>query len=159
MDLQKKWKSLRDSYVKELKKIKTVKLGSAAPVKSSYLFFRILLFLQPTVQKNATESSFEPDNDNDENPETENTNQESSPKTPNQTDKNSNQQQQRKKPKLHPADEHFANIIEKSLNNRNISDKKEEDEDKPFCMSSYKEIKKVPEAMRFKTKIDIIFII
>jgi len=155
IDLQKKWKSLRDGYVKELKKIKTVKSSSAAPVKSSYLFFRRLQFLQPTVQKNSTESNFETDFDSYENPETENLNQETSSNTQNQAEKNSNQQQQRKKIKLHPADEHFANIIEKSLNNRNNSEKKEDDEDKLFCMSLYKKIKKVPEAMRLKTKIDI----
>lgn len=155
IDLQKKWKSLRDGYVKELKKIKTVKSGSATPVKSSYLFFRRLQFLQPTVQKNSTESNFETDFDSYENPETENLNQETSSNTPNQAEKNSNQQQQRKKIKLPPADEHFANIIEKSLNNRNNYEKKEDDEDKLFCMSLYNEIKKVPEAMRLKTKIDI----
>jgi len=59
----------------------------------------------------SSESSFELDVDNDENPETENPNQESSPKSPNQADKISNQQQQRENPKLHPADEHFSNII------------------------------------------------
>jgi len=97
LDLQKKWKSLRNGYVKELKKIKTVKCGSAAPVKSSYLFFRRLQFLQPTVQKNSTESNFETDFDSYENPETKNLNQETSSNTPNQAEKNSNQQQQRKK--------------------------------------------------------------
>lgn len=61
----------------------------------------------------------------------------------------------KEKIKLNPADEHVANIIEKSLNNGNISEKKEEDEDKLFCMSLNKEIKKVPEAMRLKTKIEI----
>lgn len=117
----------------------------AAPAKSSYLFFRRLQFLQPTVQKNSTESNFEIGFDNNyENPETENPNQDSSYNTPNQADKNPNQQQQRKKIKLHPTDEHFANIIEKSLNHRNNSEKREEDEDKLFCMSLYKEIKKVP---------------
>lgn len=69
----------------------------AALVKSSYLFFGRLQFLQSTVQKNLTESNFETEFDIDENPETENSNQESSSKTPNQADKNSKQQQQRKK--------------------------------------------------------------
>ncbi|KAL4083026.1 hypothetical protein QTP88_028356 [Uroleucon formosanum] len=134
LELQKKWKSLRDGYVKELKKIKNLKSGSAAPVKSSYLFFRRLQFLQPTVHKNTTESNFETDLNYDENTETENPDQETCFKTPNKADKNSNYQQQRKKIKLHPADEHFANIIEKSLNSRNIPEKKEEDEDKLFSV-------------------------
>lgn len=132
-----------------------MKSGSAAPVKSSYLFFRRLQFLQPTVHKNTTESNFETDLNYDENTETENPDQETYFKTPNQADKNSNYKQQIKRIKLHPADEHFANIIEKSLSSRNIPEKKEEDEDKLFCLSLYKEVKKVPEAMRLKTKIEI----
>ncbi|XP_050527873.1 uncharacterized protein LOC126897967, partial [Daktulosphaira vitifoliae] len=155
LELQKKWKSLRDGYDRELKKIKKVKSGSAAPVKSSYLFFKRLQFLQPTVHRNTTESNFETDLNNDENTETVNSDQETCFKTPNQADKNSNYQQQRKKIKLHPADEHFANVIEKSLSSRSIPEKNEEDEDKLFCLSLYKEIKKVPEAMRLKTKIEI----
>lgn len=61
-----------------------------------------------------------------------------------------------KKPKLHPADEYFANILEKNLNKgRNVEKKVEEDEDKLFCLSLYNEMKKVPESMRLKLKIDI----
>lgn len=64
-----------------------------------------------------------------------------------------------KKIKLHPSDEHFANLIEKNLNRRNIVKKIEDDEDKLICLSLVKKIKKVPEAMRLKIKIEIYNII
>ncbi|XP_060845855.1 uncharacterized protein LOC132925477 [Rhopalosiphum padi] len=157
LELQKKWKGIRDAYVKEVKNMKQVKSGSGAE-KSSYLYYRRLQFLQPTIKKNSTESSFEiADVGGDGNLEssTETSIEEDSSRVPNEERTFKSPLQQRKKIKLHPADEHFANIIEKSLNQRNTVDKKEDDEDKLFCLSLYKEIKKVPDAMRLKTKIEI----
>lgn len=61
----------------------------------------------------------------------------------------------KKKLKLNPADEHFANILERSLAQKQVPEKQEEDEDKLFCLSLWKEIKKVPESKRLKLKIDI----
>lgn len=157
LELQKRWKGIRDAYVKEVKKMKQVKSGSGA-VKSSYLYYKRLQFLQPTIKKNSTESNFETaDVGGDENLETstENSIEEDSSRVSNEEGTFKSPLQQRKKIKLHPADEHFANIIEKSLNHRNTIEKKEDDEDKLFCLSLYKEIKKVPDAMRLKTKIEI----
>lgn len=39
--------------------MKQIKSGSGASVRSSYLYYRRLQFLQPTIKKNSTESSFE----------------------------------------------------------------------------------------------------
>jgi len=157
LELQKRWKGIRDAYVKEVKKMKQVKSGLGA-VKSSYLYYKRLQFLQPTIKKNSTESNFETaDVGGDENLEssTENSIEEDSSRVSNEEGTFKNPLQQRKNIKLHPADEHFANIIKKSLNHRNTIEKKEDDEDKLFCLSLYKEIKKVPDAMRLKTKIEI----
>lgn len=159
LELQKRWKGLRDGYVKEVKKMKQIKSGSGASARSSYLYYGRLQFLQPTIKKNSTESNFETaevGDDEDVESATENLIEEDSPSASNKegifkTPPN----HQRKKIKLHPADEHFAKIIEKSLNQRNVAEKKEEDEDKLFCLSLVKEIKKVPETMRLKTKIEI----
>jgi len=53
--------------------------------------------------------------------------------------------------KLHPADEHFANILEKSMAQRYVpKQKNKDDEDKLLCLSLVKEIKKVPEYKRLK---------
>lgn len=59
LELQKRWKGLRDGYVKEVKKMKQIKSGSGASVRSSYLYYGKLQFLQPTIKKNSTESNFD----------------------------------------------------------------------------------------------------
>lgn len=138
--------------------MKQVKSGSGASVRSSYLYYRRLQFLQPTIKINSTESNFETaevGDDEDVESATENLIEEDSPSASNKEGIFKTPNHQRKKLKLHPADEYFAKIIEKSLNQRNVAEKKEDDEDKSFCLSLVKEIKKVPEAMRLKTKIEI----
>lgn len=145
--LQKKWKSLRDNYVTEAKKI--IKSGSGTSKNSTYIHFERLRFLQKSIEKNITESSF---CTNDENPKRAlDINDENKAfKTPNEM-----QHTSKKKLKLNPADEHFANIQERSLAQKQVPEKQEEDEDKLFCLSLWKEIKKVPESKRLKLKIDI----
>ncbi|XP_061717602.1 uncharacterized protein LOC133525331 [Cydia pomonella] len=139
----KKWKNLRDSYVKEIKKTK-LKSGSSASTTSTFAYLQRLSFLKPVLNKKITDNSL----DNEETPvnvELNSMNNSASPteKVP------------RKKYKLHPADEHFANIIEKSLNRKNEEERKEDDEDKLFCLSLVKEIKKVPDHKRLKLKIEM----
>ncbi|XP_073964259.1 uncharacterized protein [Choristoneura fumiferana] len=61
--LQKKWKSLRDNYMREVKKMKTVKSGSGASKTSSYIHFNRLQFLQPSIADKHTENSFNTENE------------------------------------------------------------------------------------------------
>jgi len=51
LELQKRWKGLRDGYVKEVKNMKQIKSGSGASARSSYLYYGRLQFLQPTIKK------------------------------------------------------------------------------------------------------------
>lgn len=105
--------------------------------------------MQKSIEKNITESSFCA---NDENPKrSADTNDE------NETFKSPNNIQYRstKKLKLSPADEHFANLLERSIAQKEVPEKQEDDEDKLFCLSSLKDIKRVPENKRLKLKIDI----
>ncbi|CAH0730593.1 unnamed protein product, partial [Brenthis ino] len=60
--LQKKWKSLRDNYMREVKKMKTVKSGSGASKTSTYIHYNRLRFLQASIANKDTESSFDADN-------------------------------------------------------------------------------------------------
>ncbi|XP_075983668.1 uncharacterized protein LOC142981554 [Anticarsia gemmatalis] len=126
--LQKKWKSLRDNYMREVKKIKTVKSGSGASKTSTYIHYNRLRFLQASIANKDTESSFGADNasTSSEVAEVEISSGFKSPKSTS-----------RKKQKLNPADERFANILEQSLAQKNVSHPKEDDdEDKLFSMGS-----------------------
>ncbi|XP_060864621.1 uncharacterized protein LOC132940846 [Metopolophium dirhodum] len=147
--LQKKWKNLRDNYVRESKKCKTVKSGSGASKKSTYIHFERLRFLQKSIEKNITESSFCANDENSKR--SADTNDENEAfKSPNNI-----QYRSTKKLKLSPADEHFANLLERSIAQKQVPEKHEDDEDKLFCLSLLKNIKKVPETKRLKLKIDI----
>lgn len=134
--------------MREVKKMKTVKSGSGASKTSSYIHYNRLRFLQASIANKDTESSFDADNASAslEVAEVETSSAFKSPKsTP------------RKKQKLSCADERFANILEQSLAQKNVSHPKEDDddEDKLFCLSLVKEIKKIPESKRLHTKIAI----
>ncbi|KAF5275786.1 hypothetical protein FQR65_LT16531 [Abscondita terminalis] len=142
--------NLRDVYVRDMKKLKTLKSGSAAMTKSTSAYFQRLTFLQPTVQKNQSDSSFQVEDDNiNDTSESIDGNIDSNLRPPSENPPTT------KKFKLHPADEHFAKILEKSMNQRKLIQKEEEDEDKLFCLSLFKEIKKVPENNRLRLKIEI----
>lgn len=146
--MQKKWKNLRDAYVKELKKSKNLKSGSSASTPSSFAHFQRLSFLKQVVQKRKTDNSL------DVVEVTENVDLDSV----NSSVQSSTENVPRKKYKLHPADEHFADLLQQSINtrNNNATEKKEDDdEDKLFCLSLVKEIKNNPENRRLKLKIEI----
>ncbi|XP_050666968.1 uncharacterized protein LOC126966741 [Leptidea sinapis] len=147
--LQKKWKNLRDAYVKELKKTKHLKSGSSASTPSSFSYFQRLSFLKQVVQKRKTDNSLDVA-EVTENPDLDSAVNSSGVQA-------STENVPRKKFKLHPADEHFANLLQQSINtrNNNAAEKKDDDEDKLFCLSLVREIKKVPENRRLKLKIEI----
>lgn len=123
-----------------------MKSGSAASNKTStFSYFQRLSFLKPVINKNITDNSL----DTEETPANDDLNSINNSVSPTEN-------VPRKKYKLHPADEHFANILEKSLNKKNQTEKKEEDdEDKLFCLSLVNEIKKVPNHRRLKLKIEM----
>ena len=59
--LQKKWKSLRDNFLRELKRQKTLKSGSTAKYHTPYIYFTWLRFLENSVSNEGTTSNFDED--------------------------------------------------------------------------------------------------
>lgn len=57
VDLQRKWKSLRDSFRRELTKTKTVKSGSAADGRKEYIYFQQLSFLLPICETRPSQAT------------------------------------------------------------------------------------------------------
>ncbi|GBP26207.1 hypothetical protein EVAR_74970_1 [Eumeta japonica] len=57
--LQSKWKNIRTSYSREVKRRAGIKSGSAASRKSPYVYFEQLHFLRPTVVINETQNSMD----------------------------------------------------------------------------------------------------
>lgn len=55
--MQKKWKNLRDSFVKDYRRVSTLKSGSGTTRKPTYIYFNQLMFLKDIVTKNTRDDS------------------------------------------------------------------------------------------------------
>lgn len=139
--MQKRWKTLRDSYTREEKKLKNLKLDSETFPKISFRYYERLKFLQYSVKRNDAESANEMGaNEID---------QSNNIKRPNEDKAN--------KIKFDPTDEYFIKILEKNSEIKKSMENKldELDEDKLYCLTLSRELKKVPEKKRLKLKIEI----
>ncbi|KAG8240624.1 hypothetical protein J6590_105149 [Homalodisca vitripennis] len=152
--LRKRWKNLRDSFARELRKKKTTKSGSAAVKSTPYIYFQRLMFLENTMRNKETQSSIEEDEttvlqDVDERSDNEDL---TMPQRPLSSGI--------KRPKMNPVDKHFSDILTKSISLRESQTLPEsDDEDKLFCLSLYKELKRVPRHVRIRTKIQLLEVI
>ncbi|XP_072947672.1 uncharacterized protein [Epargyreus clarus] len=154
--LQKKWKNIRDCYNKEYKKEKATPSGSGARKKARYMYFSRLSFLQNSVSNKDTTTNMEEQNVKQS--------EETSQLNANATAATEIRPPKRKKTQV--PEEKLAVLIEKSIESRqNFQNELQEnsitkqDDDKLFCLSLYKELKKVPENKRLATKIELLQVI
>ncbi|XP_046970602.1 uncharacterized protein LOC124537756, partial [Vanessa cardui] len=147
--LQKKWKGLRDGFVREMKKKKTAPSGSGASGKTKYIYFERLMFLERSTRNKTTDSNIN-----------------TTPAAVEEEDFSGDGEdvmrppvsQAKKKKKLNAADEEFFAIIKTNLASKNqphTSNQTESDDDKLFCLSLHKELLKISEQNRLQTKIEL----
>jgi len=149
VNLQKKWRNIRDCFVKA-HKAKETKSGSAAKRKSHYVFYDSLLFLKDTVAVNSTTPNITfnaEENNQDETEEVQHiavysSDSSCSPKI-NKKSKNDN------------VGRELIGILSKNLETKNVED----DADRLFFLSVVKDFKKIPEHLRMQTKLDILKVI
>ncbi|KAL4708521.1 hypothetical protein ACJJTC_014129 [Scirpophaga incertulas] len=153
--LTRKWKSIRDNYIRESKRQKNLPSGSGSSKHVPYVYFAKLKFLESSVVNKDTENNFETpavtnsDLNNAEN-------EDLIPPPKEQTEGT------RKKQKINAVDKQIVDILEKSLHARQklqTAQLTNEDDDKLFCLSLYTELKKVPENRRLSTKIELLNVI
>lgn len=147
--LQKKWKGLRDGFVREMKKKKTTPSGSGASGKAKYIYFERLMFLERSTRNKITESNINTASVAAEEQEFSGDGEDVMRPPRSQT---------KKKKKLNAADEEFLSIIKTNLasgSQSQTSNQMESDDDKLFCLSLHKELLKVPEENRLQTKIEL----
>lgn len=148
MNLQKKWRNIRDCFVKA-HKTKEAPSGSAAKKKCPYIFYDSLLFLKDTVSVNSTTSNVtlnSETNNGDGIEEVQNIAVHSDPSwAPKRNKKNTNDD----------VGKELIGILNKNLETKNA----EVDEDRLFFLSLVKEFKKVPEHLRMTTKLEILKVI
>jgi hypothetical protein len=59
VQLQKKWKNIRDYYFREIRRLKNVRSGEGAPEKSAYIYYDQLQFLKVVTESGPTASNIE----------------------------------------------------------------------------------------------------
>lgn len=153
--MQKKWKSVRDNFARELKKQKRIKTGTGASKQNMYVYFQRLTFLEKSLTNNSTTNNLQDDIQLEEELQCEDLQQPAVP-GPSQDVVFGN-----KKLKLNPVDKQFVDILNKTIARREKQEEEiaNQDEDKLFCLSLYKELRKVPEHARIRTKIQILEVI
>ncbi|CAG4964060.1 unnamed protein product [Colias eurytheme] len=137
--LQKRWRTLRDAFVKEQRELATTKSGSAATHKK-YKYYDQLLFLLPVVSMNKTHNSTVKQENNEP---VEEEHGKIIPPKPKKT-KNSD-----------PTDKigsELLNVLKSTLQ-RKID---EEDCDRQFMLSLVDDFKRVPQRLKPRLKINII---
>lgn len=142
--LQKKWKNIRDSFLRELRRVKGAKSGAAAKRKSPYVY-QNLMFLKDTVEPNTTESNVN-DTENIVLPTPESVSQ-GQPRS------------KKKKEDNNLEKEDLVSVLKESINSRTQRESFLEDEDRLFMLSLVKDFKKIPESAKLTTKMEIINLI
>lgn len=146
--MQKRWKSIRGCFTRELNRQKSLKSGSGrGPRKSEYIYFKQLLFLQKVVALREPEVV---------------TSKESEASDPD-VEKNSQQDRQvvngpkrmKTKEKTAPEDDKFIEVLNKSIKTREQNELENQDEDRLFMLSLVNTLKKVPPQKKMVTKIKI----
>lgn len=151
----KKWKSIRDNFMRESKRQKKLPSGSGSSKHTPYVYYRKLQFLANSTANNDTESNYqssEPTGSGVDN--TDNADLMPPPKD--------NIESTRKKQKMNAVDKQIVDMLQKSLNAKEqyeMGRLTKEDDDKLFCLSLYSELKKVPENQRLTTKIELLNVI
>lgn len=142
--LQQKWKNVRTSFSRELKRKAGAKSGSAASRKSPYVYFEQLQFLKETVVNSATRAIID---------ETD---------TVESNDKGGNVQIRSPvtKKKKKTDDDSLVEVLTQSTTIREDRDKKHEsNSDRLFMLSLLEDFRRIPDHRRLSTKIELMNVI
>ncbi|XP_031329921.1 uncharacterized protein LOC116160916 [Photinus pyralis] len=147
--LQKKWKNIRDAYMKEYKKNTSIPSGSGSQKGTTYIYFSRLSFLQVCAENKETTSNVE---------EPRNEEQRNEGEEEDFVEPRDIRPVSKKKKTLNSSEERLTDLLERSIQTRDKFQHEtvSQDEDKLFCLSLYKELKNVPEQKRLATKIELL---
>ncbi|XP_050358745.1 uncharacterized protein LOC126779039 [Nymphalis io] len=145
LDLQKRWRNIRDAFVKA-HKAKESKSGSAAKKKVPYVFYDNLLFIKDTVTVNRTDGNGTGNDDENTSIQTEINVPSMSSLPPKRRKKNNDDNE---------VGAQLVGVLSKNLERKNMDD----DDDRLFFLSLVKEFKKIPEHRQMQTKLDILKVI
>ncbi|KAL1488948.1 hypothetical protein ABEB36_014732 [Hypothenemus hampei] len=148
VNLQKRWKSIRDSYCRELKKQKKIKSGSAADNNKKYVYFDILSFLSPLQSTKPSElqenelGSFEENADD----------------SIEITDNIRPTKCQTRKRKF-TEEQHLFHVLAENIKKKSATSPEQDDPDKHFLFSLLKDFKSIPDHLKMDAKLEIMTIL
>lgn len=148
--MQQKWKNIRTSFRRELKRLAGAKSGAAASRKSPYTYFLQLQFLKDSCELNKTQGNMD------------------EPADDNESEDNSARRRVRSrspitKKKIQTEEEergNLVNILKQSVTMREERERiQESDSDRLFLLALLPDLKKIPEYRKLSTKMELINII
>lgn len=155
-NLQRKWKSLRNSYAREQSKRKTLKSGAGSKSWKTYIYYNQLSFLSTCVGNKQTISNF---NDNDAEPTTDNEDNDnmndSGEEHTYEDTITQSRPSKKKKTQNKDSESQLFLSIQKSLEDRNEMTKAMDDPDRLFLLSLTNDLKQVPEEKKMEVKLSI----
>lgn len=149
--LQRKWRSLRDSYNRDIKKSSTSKCGLGASKQRQYLYFKNLYFLKPLAERRTTENSI---HESQQNEDGESIIQDSTDESRKAT--------KRKMPKNTDQESELIKKLSSSLSNRLSKDDhpvNPTDSDLHFLLSLYDRFKAIDNHLKLQAQIEILNVI
>lgn len=142
MQLQKKWKNIRDCFFREIRRLKNVRSGGAAPKRNTYIYFDQLQFLKVVTECGPTAC---------------NTERATQPKAAEISETQSPQAYrppQKKKRTDDVVGMEMMNVLKADINSREESEP--HDSDKLFLLSLLDDFKRIPHYSKSRAKIEII---
>jgi hypothetical protein len=140
--LQKKWKNIRDCYFREIRRLKNVRSGAAAPKKSTYIYFDQLHFLKVVTESGPLTSNIEraTEPEAEEVSETQSCHDYIPP--------------QKKKRNDDVIGMEMVNVLKSSIKSREESER--HDADKLFLLSLLDDFKAIPQYSKNRAKIEML---
>lgn len=141
--LLKKWKNIRDRYVRDCS-LRKGKSGDGAKRKTPYVYAQQLKFLDDTIENRKTTSSLDT---------TENTAEDPQP-SPSQESR-----QKWKKAKLNPVEMKLMQALEENAAKREKKEKQDENDNRLFLLSLLPAMEAIPPHLKLVTRMEILQII
>jgi hypothetical protein len=145
VQLQKKWKNIRDSYFRELRRLKNIRRRAAAPKNYLYIYFHQLRFHKVAAESIQSASNIEHPTE---------------PEAAENLDTQSSQTYRPRQKETHTEDYiglEIVNILKSSLQSGKESER--HDSDKLFLLSLVDDFKKMPDYSKGGAKIEMINLI
>lgn len=143
--MQRKWKSFRNSFTRELAKIKKIKSGSAAEVgRKEYVYFKQLLFLMPICETKPQDAE---DGEGSSHISTDKSS------TPLASQNRSSTGHKRKRGLIDSEEQHLFKTLAKNIETK-TSEQEFNDPDRHFLLSLLPHFKSVPDHLKLEVQME-----